>query len=678
GTGAISILFHSFPYGEGSDALRILSYFFFFMNLVLFVTFCIISLARYTLFPDIWQLMLSHPVQSLYLGTFPMGATTLINVAVSLIYQGDGFGGQGFLYLLWGFWWIDVVLSFLCAWGLVHVMKTRQDHALSRMTAVWLLPVVTLIVGSSTGGVIAPALYPISTSHALITIATSIFMVSVGLCLAFMMLTIYLLRLIVHGLPPGATIISSFMPLGPMAQAGYSILLVGQNLQEILPLRSSTPSVLTSESAGDIVNVICVCIGFVLWALASMWMVFAVMGIYEVSRRNSFPFKLPFWGLIFPNGVYANLTIALYRTLDSPFFRIWGVIYAVATMLLWSWASNGAPTICLSNSTAFWHFTWAWHTVIMGTGVLSTLAHGFPYGTGSTVLRVFFMFFFMLNFALFLLISGATIARYVMFPEVWGLMLRHPAQSMFMGALPMGAATLINAALITYQEWGWGDKHYLYAIWGFWWIDSLHSLQKMTAVWLLPVVSLIVASSSGANIAPALRPHNDTLAILTSGFSFTMVIIGLSFAIMMISIYLLRLICFGPPDVGMILSAFIALGPLGQGGYSLLMGKIPFAMAYWGLIFPNGVFAMLSVKLATVLDSGFFRVFGAFWSTVVFVIWVVVTVQTIPAVIDGTIFSAPYLSDSIATPAPAPALANEDKFSAPPPSHCQGDEKSMC
>ena len=41
--------------------------------------------------------------------------------------------------------------------------------------------------------------------------------------------------------------------------------------------------------------------------------------------------------------------------------------------------------------------------------------------------------------------------------------------------------------------------------------------------------------------------------------------------------------------------------------------KIPFSMAYWGLIFPNGVFALLCVQLAKVLDSPVFRAIGAAW-----------------------------------------------------------------
>lgn len=55
----------------------------------------------------------------------------------------------------------------------------------------------------------------------------------------------------------------------------------------------------------------------------------------------------------------------------------------------------------------------------MGTGVLSVLAHSFPYGgPQNTILRMLFMFFFMLNLLFFMLVSGCTIARYVMFPEV--------------------------------------------------------------------------------------------------------------------------------------------------------------------------------------------------------------------------------------------------------------------
>lgn len=80
------------------------------------------TIMRYAIFPDIWSLMIRHPVQSVYVGCYPMGAATLINVAVGLVYQQYGFGGMPFLYFLWGMWWLDVVLSFVCAFPMIHIM----------------------------------------------------------------------------------------------------------------------------------------------------------------------------------------------------------------------------------------------------------------------------------------------------------------------------------------------------------------------------------------------------------------------------------------------------------------------------------------------------------------------------------------------------------------------------
>jgi len=93
-------------------------------------------------------------------------------------------------------------------------------------------------------------------------------------------------------------------------------------------------------------------------------------------------------------------------------------------------------------------------------------------------------------------------------------------------------------------------------------------------------------------------------------------------------------------------------------------GKVPFSMAYWGMVFPHGTFAILSVQLARVLDSPFYRVFGAIWCCkcfrcvfclfgdltsclkgVVFSLWLWMFTRSIPAFIDGSLFKAPYVPD---------------------------------
>lgn len=231
---------------------------------------------------------------------------------------------------------------------------TKHSHALSQMTCVWLLPVITLIVASSAGGELALALHPYSVTGALTTLAVAILIVSIGLALAFMILTIYFYRLILHGFPPGTGITSLFMPLGPMGQAGFSVIVIGQSMKEFLPVSGSKSPFLGSADVGEVVFALSVCIGFFLWALATMWLGYGLLGIQHVLRRNRVPFKLSFWGMIFPNvsyrdrlshlvhvtcysqGVYANLTVALYQVLDVSFFRVWGAIYSVFTGLLWA------------------------------------------------------------------------------------------------------------------------------------------------------------------------------------------------------------------------------------------------------------------------------------------------------------------------------------------------------
>jgi tellurite resistance protein TehA-like permease len=161
-----------------------------------------------------------------------------------------------------------------------------------------------------------------SPSHGVLTVTFSAFMVTIGLTLAVMMLTIYFLRLMVYGLPPSATIISVFLPLGPTGQAGYSILLIGQSYKAMLPTYYANSGAFNSGMAGDIVNVVCICIAFVLWSLATMWLLYAVLAVLDVLRTSRVPFKVPFWGLIFPN-VCRSLASWLSNDTDIPFhFRV--------------------------------------------------------------------------------------------------------------------------------------------------------------------------------------------------------------------------------------------------------------------------------------------------------------------------------------------------------------------
>ncbi|KAI0345188.1 hypothetical protein BDW22DRAFT_1325780, partial [Trametopsis cervina] len=372
------------------------------------------------------------------------------------------------------------------------------------------------------------------------------------------------------------------------------------------------------------------------------------------------------------------------------------------------------------------HFTWAWHTVIMGTGIISSVIQNFPYHNGSMGLKIMTIFFFLLNLVLFVFVITMTILRYVVYPKVWSKMIAHPAHSLFIGALPMGIATLLNAGAVSslHMSGGIASKAFIWTLWAFWWVDSgiailitfgmlyammeyqEHSISTSTTAWLIPTATLVVVSSTGGLMANALKEQSHTIALVTSGFALGMLLIGLSFTFIFMCVYATRLITSGIPNASLILSSFITLGPLGQGGFSLLVNgqnfadllvfhiptsdpplianagqmvfaacfvgayalwatgiawiiiaciavwhvrrehALPFNMAYWGLVFPFGTFALLSLQFGKVLDSGFFRAFGTFWSVVVWLLWLFVFVRSIPSFIDGSMFLAPYLVET--------------------------------
>lgn len=113
GTGIVAILLNAFSelYPHYHSSLRTLSIAFFALNVLIFSIILLISILRYALYPATWTLMLRHPVQSLFLGTIPMGFATIVNMFAAVCVP--AWGGST-PYIVWGMWWVDVALSVAC------------------------------------------------------------------------------------------------------------------------------------------------------------------------------------------------------------------------------------------------------------------------------------------------------------------------------------------------------------------------------------------------------------------------------------------------------------------------------------------------------------------------------------------------------------------------------------
>ncbi|PSN66035.1 hypothetical protein BS50DRAFT_404583 [Corynespora cassiicola Philippines] len=358
------------------------------------------------------------------------------------------------------------------------------------------------------------------------------------------------------------------------------------------------------------------------------------------------------------------------------------------------------------------NFIPSWFAVTMGTGIVSVLLHSLStlYQDSYRLLNTLSIIFFALNVVLFSLILLVSVLRYTLYPATWELMLRHPAQSLFLGTLPMGFATIVNMfTLICVPRWG-GPT--IYIAWAMWWIDVAVSVaccfglpfqmmtkhqnrhETMTAAWLLPIVAPIVAASSGAVLAAALPdPQHALLTIITS---YVLWGTGVPLSMFVLVMYFHRLAVHKLPPQEVIVSVFLPLGPMGQGGYSIMelgtmamkifpetqtlhpaagdilyvlgfgialilwgfglvwfffalasisRSKFPFNMGWWGFTFPIGVFGMSSMMIGQELPSAFFRILGTIISVSVILLWLVVASATLKNIIYGNLFSAPCLRE---------------------------------
>jgi tellurite resistance protein TehA-like permease len=103
----------------------------------------------------------------------------------------------------------------------------------------------------------------------------------------------------------------------------------------------------------------------------------------------------------------------------------------------------------------------------------------------------------------------------------------------------------------------------------------------MTAAWLLPIVSSVVAAASGGVVATALMPFNPALARSTVLASYVIWGTGVPLAGFVMALWLYRTVVFGVPASGALPSVFLPLGPCGQGSFGIiLLGRAVRQLAY--------------------------------------------------------------------------------------------------
>ena len=353
-------------------------------------------------------------------------------------------------------------------------------------------------------------------------------------------------------------------------------------------------------------------------------------------------------------------------------------------------------------------FTPNWFAATMGTGVLALALAQLPLPLAG--LHAVAEGLWWLTIALFVLFSALYAARWWLFFDEARRIFGLSTVSMFFGTIPMGLATILNGLLLFgLPRWGAGVVPLAEAIW---WLDVAmalacgvlipflmftrqeHSIDQMTAVWLLPVVAAEVAAASGGLLAPHLADAHGQFVMLVT--SYVLWAFSLPVAFSILTILVLRMALHKLPHESMAASSWLALGPIGTGALGMLLlgadapaifaanglpgigeiaaglglvagitlwglglwwmliavlitlkylrSGIPFNLGWWGFTFPLGVYALATLKLAETLHLGFFSVVGCLLVAALALMWLVVATRTVQGAYRGELFVSPCLA----------------------------------
>ena len=321
GTGVVALIVSEFPMLKALTWQLGTGLWYF--NILLFVLFSALYGLRWAFYPHEAKQIFQHPSMSLFLGTIPMALATILN---GFLKYGQPIYGDTAVQIAQTLWYADVVLALLVAWAVPFAMYRHQEHALQQMTAVWLLPIVACEVAASSGGLLLGHLA--ADTHAVAILLGSYVLWGVSVLPAFAILTILMLRLVLHKLPEKELAVSSWLALGPIGTTALALLVLGHQAPTLMASLGLAQLGQLFHQAGILASLIL--LGFGLW-----WLGIAVLTTLHHAKQD-LPFNLGWWGLTFPLGVYTLAILTLAQQLNLAFLYAVGYAFAAILMLLWS------------------------------------------------------------------------------------------------------------------------------------------------------------------------------------------------------------------------------------------------------------------------------------------------------------------------------------------------------
>lgn len=331
------------------------------------------------------------------------------------------------------------------------------------------------------------------------------------------------------------------------------------------------------------------------------------------------------------------------------------------------------------------NFAPGWFASVMGTGVLAMLAHQFAKQWGW--ISPFAWFFHWFNLLLFAILSIPWLLRWWLHWSSAQSTLKHPVQASFYPTYSI-ALLILSAQCLVFNMPIWLTE-------SLWWLGAvltyifsfvvLYSIfnneavlpEHITPAYYIPAVGLVVIPIAGVPLLMNMHGVAHELALLlnTLGFGAGFVMYGALLSLTFFRLYLHK------PAFGVLTpTIWIQIAPLGvipvsmmnlmayyhfpgaletakaigilfwaAGIWWVLMATLmtltamkkkqfPFALSWWGFIFPLGALSTLSMRLWHELNFKMFESAAIIVWLIMLLLWSLTLFKTVQGVLNGTLF----------------------------------------
>lgn len=313
GIGITASIIYKFPFANNrpDSGFKIVGIVLAVFDLICFVVFSAVFFYRCFArgqFCDI----LRNPKQSVFFGCIPMGFSCLINMVIAI-------WGSAVWKLSLALWILDLVMSIASCLGMVYTFAVLHNRVeLSDVSATVVLPIVSMVVCSSTGA-LAAANFPEGWHMPMVALCAMV--LAIGAILAAAFIVVYISRVVLCGPVPRPMGLTNLLVVGPLGQSSFAIMLMAGVFRT-----HHSESIFLGDAIVSIAT-------FFALSLCSLGIFWCALTAAFVIRSPPPAFNPSFWALTFPVGTLVMSFYELGIAHSSTAFNVIGTIIGCAVVI---------------------------------------------------------------------------------------------------------------------------------------------------------------------------------------------------------------------------------------------------------------------------------------------------------------------------------------------------------